>query len=90
MARFQDRDCKVYVVAPTRKEATAFIARKGLTSAHPVTRVEDLPRERGLNVILLRGYDRRMEDYECFFGVGGLFYDFGAAIFYEHEVQTRN
>lgn len=78
-----------YIVAKAKREADKFAATHGLNNYRTVTRVENLPREEGLWVILLPGYDK-MEDYECFFGVGGLFYDFKANIYYSHEVPTVN
>ena len=76
---------KVYIVAPNKRKAQAFARKKGLRDIVPVVKVEDFPRARGLSVILLPGYDQ-LEDYECFFSVGGLFYDFDAFIHYHFEV----
>jgi len=87
MASFcRDHSATVYVVAATKKDAQKFAKRKGLTDAVCVGGVEDLPREK-LTVILVDGYSKHI-DYECLFGVGGLFYDFRADIYYGHEVPA--
>jgi hypothetical protein len=88
MARIDPRVGAIaYLVGRSQQQAAKFIKEKAkqLPHAKIVNQVEDLPRRRGLSIVLLPGYDKRM-DYELLFGESGLFCIFAANIRYWHEV----
>ncbi len=85
MATFDRHSCaKVYLLAETAKAARAFAAQAQLPDAVIVKQVEDLPRSQ-MTVILIGRYWKHV-DYPLLFGIGGLFYDFKAMLFYDAEV----
>lgn len=77
-----------YVIAANKRKGTTFARRKGLKNFVSVGRIEDLPRQTGLTVVLVGDDYHHHEDYDLLFAEGGFLFDFRARIYYGAEVPA--